>query len=185
MGLCTAFVIPFRRSLKQKAFTPFGRQRSLPFCFLMKKMKGLLPLVVIPVWDCFNKNNCRASPLSFFFSHKCTSKLGMGLFPSVMIPLRRSLKQKALVHSVHLRSLPFCFLMKINFQRIQKDKALLLRNKAFCFAEREGFEPPVPKGTTVFKTAAFDHSAISPGTQKYKFFSRSILYSVKIIYVMR
>ena len=29
-------------------------------------------------------------------------------------------------------------------------------------AEREGFEPPVPCGTTVFKTAAFDHSAISP-----------------------
>ena len=29
-------------------------------------------------------------------------------------------------------------------------------------AEKEGFEPPVPRGTTVFKTAAFDHSAISP-----------------------
>ena len=26
-------------------------------------------------------------------------------------------------------------------------------------AEEEGFEPPVPRGTTVFKTAAFDHSA--------------------------
>ena len=26
-------------------------------------------------------------------------------------------------------------------------------------AEGEGFEPPVPYGTTVFKTAAFDHSA--------------------------
>ena len=32
-------------------------------------------------------------------------------------------------------------------------------------AEREGFEPPVPLSTTVFKTAAFDHSAISPGTK--------------------
>ena len=32
----------------------------------------------------------------------------------------------------------------------------------FSFAEREGFEPPVPFSTTVFKTAAFDHSAISP-----------------------
>ncbi len=31
-----------------------------------------------------------------------------------------------------------------------------------CFAEEEGFEPPVPCGTTVFKTAAFDHSAIPP-----------------------
>ena len=30
------------------------------------------------------------------------------------------------------------------------------------YAEREGFEPPVPRGTLVFKTSAFDHSAISP-----------------------
>ena len=29
-------------------------------------------------------------------------------------------------------------------------------------AEREGFEPPVPFGTMVFKTTAFDHSATSP-----------------------
>ncbi len=29
-------------------------------------------------------------------------------------------------------------------------------------AERKGFEPPVPCGTAVFKTAAFDHSATSP-----------------------
>ena len=28
--------------------------------------------------------------------------------------------------------------------------------------EREGFEPPEPFGSTVFKTAAFDHSATSP-----------------------
>lgn len=29
----------------------------------------------------------------------------------------------------------------------------------FYIAEEEGFEPPVPHGTTVFKTAAIDHSA--------------------------
>ena len=29
-------------------------------------------------------------------------------------------------------------------------------------AEREGFEPPVPLGTAVFKTAVIDHSTISP-----------------------
>lgn len=29
----------------------------------------------------------------------------------------------------------------------------------FFVAEEEGFEPPVPLGTTVFKTAAIDHSA--------------------------
>ena len=32
----------------------------------------------------------------------------------------------------------------------------------FLFAEREGFEPPVPLGTAVFKTAVIDHSTISP-----------------------
>ena len=35
-------------------------------------------------------------------------------------------------------------------------------------AETEGFEPPKPFGLTVFKTAAIDHSAISP-LQKYNF----------------
>ena len=30
------------------------------------------------------------------------------------------------------------------------------------FAEREGFEPPVPLSTTVFKTVVIDHSTISP-----------------------
>ena len=32
-------------------------------------------------------------------------------------------------------------------------------------AEREGFEPPELLHSTVFKTAAIDHSAISPGTK--------------------
>jgi hypothetical protein len=35
-------------------------------------------------------------------------------------------------------------------------------------AEKEGFEPPVPCGTTVFKTAALDRSAISPGAKVVK-----------------
>ncbi len=33
---------------------------------------------------------------------------------------------------------------------------------SLLLAESEGFEPPVPLGTTVFKTAAIDHSANSP-----------------------
>ena len=37
-------------------------------------------------------------------------------------------------------------------------------------AEREGFEPPEALTSTVFKTAAFDHSAISPGTKVDIFF---------------
>ena len=34
--------------------------------------------------------------------------------------------------------------------------------KTINSAERGGFEPPVPEGTTVFETATIDHSAISP-----------------------
>ena len=34
------------------------------------------------------------------------------------------------------------------------------------FAEREGFEPPVPLSTTVFKTVVIDHSTISPKGDK-------------------
>ena len=45
-------------------------------------------------------------------------------------------------------------------------------------AERQGFEPRVPRSTTVFKTAAIDHSATSPkllflsfkAVQRYKSF---------------
>ena len=37
------------------------------------------------------------------------------------------------------------------------------QRKMRCFfAEAEGFEPPVPFSTTVFKTAAIDHSATPP-----------------------
>ena len=37
-----------------------------------------------------------------------------------------------------------------------------MRPAAFLSAEEEGFEPPVHCCTTVFKTAAIDHSAIPP-----------------------
>ena len=40
---------------------------------------------------------------------------------------------------------------------IKRKKQLLLLS-----AEKEGFEPPEPLSSTVFKTAAIDHSAISP-----------------------
>ena len=45
-----------------------------------------------------------------------------------------------------------------NFKETTSEYAdVLLR-----FAEREGFEPPDPRRSTVFKTAAIDRSAISP-----------------------
>ena len=39
---------------------------------------------------------------------------------------------------------------------------VLCLHHGFWFAEREGFEPPEPLGSTVFKTAAIDRSATSP-----------------------
>ena len=38
----------------------------------------------------------------------------------------------------------------------------------YFLAEREGFEPPEPLSSTVFKTAAIDHSAISPSKSAAK-----------------
>ena len=44
--------------------------------------------------------------------------------------------------------------------RIKKGISLI---PFFCYqAEREGFEPPVPLSTVVFKTTVIDHSTISP-----------------------
>ena len=39
---------------------------------------------------------------------------------------------------------------------------VVLQLVTLILAEREGFEPPVPCGTPVFKTGVFDHSTISP-----------------------
>ena len=53
--------------------------------------------------------------------------------------------------------------MKASFQRPAHQKSTAAcAAMPFLFAEEEGFEPPVPCGTTVFKTAAIDHSAIPP-----------------------
>ena len=43
----------------------------------------------------------------------------------------------------------------------QKTLKLIKFEGFYINAEREGFEPPEPCGSTVFKTAAFDRSAIS------------------------
>ena len=53
------------------------------------------------------------------------------------------------------------------FVRGQNEKAAQLSEfqiAAPLRAEREGFEPPVPLGTTVFKTVVIDHSTISPNS---------------------
>jgi hypothetical protein len=51
----------------------------------------------------------------------------------------------------------------------QTKKGALRDALLYLSAEKEGFEPPVPCGTTVFKTAALDRSAISPGAKVVKF----------------
>ena len=46
--------------------------------------------------------------------------------------------------------------------RIDIKKEPVENINGFLLAEREGFEPPVPLSTAVFKTAVIDHSTISP-----------------------
>ena len=50
---------------------------------------------------------------------------------------------------------------KVQLLKKKPDNRLIIR-LLFLPAERKGFEPLVPHSTTVFKTAAIDHSAISP-----------------------
>ena len=62
--------------------------------------------------------------------------------------------------------------LHVNLRQRYKNKrhrfldAFLLRG----LAEREGFEPPEPRSSTVFKTAAIDHSATSPKDKSIAFF---------------
>ena len=48
-------------------------------------------------------------------------------------------------------------------------------------AEREGFKPPVPFSTAVFKTAAIDHSAISPGLFAFGLFPDCVAKVVHLL----
>ncbi len=57
-----------------------------------------------------------------------------------------------------------------NLRKIKKGIIRCLFCMLLLLAEKEGFEPPEPFGSTVFKTAAIDRSAISPGA-KVNFFS--------------
>ena len=50
----------------------------------------------------------------------------------------------------------------IDTLRFFKKKNLVNKRLTRLVAEKEGFEPPDLLQSTVFKTAAFDHSAISP-----------------------
>ena len=53
-------------------------------------------------------------------------------------------------------------LSKASFARSLKQKCQPMAGHLFVLAESEGFEPPDLLQSTVFKTAAIDHSASSP-----------------------
>jgi site-specific DNA recombinase len=63
-----------------------------------------------------------------------------------------------------------------DFAIIKKGLSSLFEPKSLS-AEKEGFEPPEPRGSTVFKTAAIDHSAISPGAKLLLFFILQRIFS--------
>ena len=67
------------------------------------------------------------------------------------------LLRKSLINSTTFRFEP-----RASPPQFLKQKKRVLIYKTLFSAENEGFEPPVPLGTTVFKTAAIDHSANSP-----------------------
>ncbi len=54
--------------------------------------------------------------------------------------------------------------------RSQKKTTETFSRRIRSSAEREGFEPPEPLSSTVFKTAAIDHSAIFPTAKVAPFF---------------
>lgn len=67
-----------------------------------------------------------------------------------------------------------------------KQKTLILLSIRVSAAEEEGFEPPVPCGTLVFKTSAFDHSATPlgrPDSYRDRLYFRIGLQMYIIIYL--
>ena len=79
-------------------------------------------------------------------------------------PLRK--KQQAARFVFHTSACKLACSRDIKNKRYREIDTFLLRN----LAEREGFEPPEPRSSTVFKTAAIDHSATSPKDKSTPFF---------------
>ncbi len=67
-----------------------------------------------------------------------------------------------MLFSISTETAPF-YAYLIHIHKIKNPrKVVLYRDLSINEAERQGFEPRVPRSTTVFKTAAIDHSATSP-----------------------
>ena len=69
----------------------------------------------------------------------------------------------------------------VQIPEIKNPNISILNTLGNLLAEKEGFEPPEVWPSTVFKTAAFDHSAISPRDANIIFIVfESIDFSYKI-----
>ena len=67
--------------------------------------------------------------------------------------------------NTNVENLMFEFILKKKEAKKNDFQYIKKTHNTYCgfpFAEKEGFEPPDLLQSTVFKTAAFDHSAISP-----------------------
>ncbi len=81
----------------------------------------------------------------------------------LQIPIGDRLSNWIPAFSAKTRGIFSCVYTEINFGKPQRKNPDDVIHVGIQFpAESEGFEPPVPLGTTVFKTAAIDHSANSP-----------------------
>ena len=72
-----------------------------------------------------------------------------------------SKQTNALVPTAHLLFISIFVQALLDSMSIN-NKCPIKMGHLFVLAENVGFEPTVPCGTTVFKTAAIDHSANSP-----------------------
>ena len=70
---------------------------------------------------------------------------------------------------------------KASFARGVNKKPGYVARLFYSLAEREGFEPPEPRSSTVFKTAAIDHSAISPLDWAAKIFNFFVQAKIFIV----
>ena len=75
---------------------------------------------------------------------------------------RYSKQTNAFVPTAHLLFIAIFVQALLDSMSIN-NKCPIKMGHLFVLAESEGFEPPEPLSSTVFKTAAIDHSANSPG----------------------
>jgi hypothetical protein len=107
-------------------------------------------------------DGCRFAPASGVGGYKKAQKPAASQI--VFYAQNLLLRNKNEVLSSKLKLASFCCSHSIFFTSFSFVHKKTTINRGFCafLAEREGFEPPDLLQSTVFKTAAFDRSAISP-----------------------